>query len=78
MEEIKYSTELDCSGIKCPLPILKTKKIIETLQSGEILKMIATDPGSINDTNAWSKRTGNEIISQSHENDVFIYYIRKK
>ena len=50
--------ELDCRGMNCPLPILKTKKAIEKLQTGQVLKMTATDPGSANDMAAWSARTG--------------------
>lgn len=78
MEEIKVTLELDCSGLKCPLPIIKTRKQIESLQSGDVLKLIATDPGSINDTNAWSRRTGNKIIKQDHQDKIFVYYICKK
>ena len=78
MSDINVTLVLDCSGLKCPLPIIKTRKQIETLKSGDILKMIATDPGSINDTNAWSRRTGNKILKQSHENETFIFYITKK
>ena len=80
MTDINVTALLDCSGLKCPLPIIKTRKMIQELNSGDILKMISTDPGSINDTNAWSRRTGHVILKQDHvENDsVFIYYISKK
>ena len=53
---------LDCSGLNCPLPVLKTKKAVDALTAGQTLKMISTDPGSQNDINAWCKRTGNELL----------------
>ncbi|MDP6967024.1 MAG: sulfurtransferase TusA family protein, partial [Candidatus Marinimicrobia bacterium] len=60
MTEFHEDQELDCKGMNCPLPILKTKKTMDGMNSGEILKMVATDPGSINDVNAFTKRTGHE------------------
>jgi tRNA 2-thiouridine synthesizing protein A len=78
MNKVTSTIELDCSGLKCPMPIIKAKKVLDSMKSGEVLKLIATDPGSINDTNAWSRRTGNKILEQSHINDIFIFYISKK
>ena len=54
---------LDCSGMACPMPILKTKKAVDALQIGQVLKMIATDPGSISDMEAWTKKTGHELVA---------------
>ncbi len=68
---------LDCSGMSCPLPILKTKKAIDALQSGQILKMIATDPGSKPDMEAWSKKTGNALLEYQQEGDKHIFFIQK-
>jgi tRNA 2-thiouridine synthesizing protein A len=68
---------LDCKGLSCPLPILKTKKQMDTMESGQILKMEATDPGSVNDVNAWTRRTGNELITHSEVGDIYIFYIKK-
>ena len=70
--------ELDCRGLNCPLPVLKTKKAIDGLASGQMLKMIATDPGSINDMNAWSNRTGNELVDSEQNGGDFMFYVRKK
>ena len=70
--------ELDCRGLNCPLPVLKTKKAIDGLASGQVLKMIATDPGSINDMNAWSNRTGNELVESEQNGGDFVFYVRKK
>lgn len=78
MTNINVALEVDYSGLKCPMPIIKTRKTIESLKSGDILKMIATDPGSINDIKAWSRRTGHMIIKEDHQEQVFVYYICKK
>ncbi len=78
MSDLQANMELDCRGLNCPLPILKTKKAIDNLNSGEVLKMVATDPGSINDMNAWTRRTGNELVSNEQTGDDFIFFIRKK
>jgi len=74
----EFKLELDCRGMNCPLPILKTKKAIDGLKSGEVLKMTATDPGSINDMDAWAKRTGNEIIEREQKGNEFVYYVKRK
>ena len=77
MNKIDYNKELDSTGLNCPLPILKTKKQIDAMETGQILKMEATDPGSINDVNAWTRHTGNELVSQTEEGDIYIYYINR-
>lgn len=68
---------LDCSGLACPMPILKTKKAIDALQVGQVLKMIATDPGSSSDMNAWSQKTGHELLETEQDGNKFIFYIKK-
>lgn len=68
---------VDCKGLNCPMPVIKTKKAIEEMESGQILKMEATDKGALNDMPAFAKRTGNEIVESSEENGVFIFYIKK-
>ncbi len=78
MSDIQSNMELDCRGLNCPLPILKTKKAMDTLNSGEVLKMVATDPGSINDMNAWARRTGNELLESQQDGTEYLFYIRKK
>lgn len=69
--------ELDCRGMNCPLPILKTKKAMDTLERGQLLKMLATDPGSIPDVAAFSRRTGHEIVEQSEGDGEFTFLLRK-
>ena len=68
---------LDCSGMACPMPILKTKKAVDSLQLGQILKMIATDPGATSDMEAWTKKTGHELVASEQENGKFIFYIKR-
>ncbi|HCP34909.1 MAG: sulfurtransferase TusA family protein [SAR324 cluster bacterium] len=77
-EEIKVDLEIDCSGLSCPLPILKTKKAINSLTEGQVLKVISTDPGSNQDMPSWSKRTGNPILKTEEEGGSFVYYIQSK
>jgi tRNA 2-thiouridine synthesizing protein A len=78
MSEIAATMELNCEGLNCPLPILKTKKAIDSLNSGEILKMTATDPGSVNDMASWANRTGNELVLHTEASNVHTFFIRKK
>ncbi len=69
---------LDVSGLSCPMPVLKTKKAMEKLEPGKVLKVIATDKGSKSDIPAWVKRTGNELLEMKEEGGKFIYLIKKK
>ena len=74
----EFDQELDCSGLSCPMPILKTKKAIDTMESGQVLKMIATDPGSTPDMEAYTKRTGHELLGAEEDGKTFIFYVKKK
>jgi len=67
----------DFSGLACPMPILKTKKAIDGMQVGEVLKMIATDPGSVSDVKAWTAKTGHELLGHEEQDGKFIFYIKK-
>lgn len=78
MTEINVDAELDCRGMSCPIPILKTKKAIDGLTTGQILKLIATDPGSVNDIDAWTRRTGNELVDSNTSNSEYVFFLRKK
>ncbi len=77
MNDIKVDQDLDCRGMSCPLPVLKTKKAIQDLQSGQVLKMICTDKGSQKDMPSWSERTGNPILKAEENGDVFTFWIKK-
>lgn len=70
--------ELDTRGLNCPLPILKTKKALADMQSGEVLKVVATDPGSVRDFQAFARQTGNELLKQTPVGDEFIHYLRRR
>ena len=73
-----FDQELDCSGMSCPMPILKTKKAVDALESGQVLKMIATDPGSLPDMEAWTSKTGHELLGHEQDGDKFTFYVKKK
>ncbi len=77
MDVIKEDQVLDCSGMLCPVPVVKTRKAIQSLEVGQILKMIATDPGSPPDMEAWSRQTGNELLRSMQDGGKFIFYIRR-
>ena len=75
--DIKADHMLDAKGLSCPLPILKTKKAVEAMTKGQVLKVETTDPGSKNDMNSWAKRTGNEILKVDEGPGLFTFYIKK-
>jgi len=68
---------LDAKGLNCPLPILKAKKALKSLESGQVLKVLSTDPGSVADFGAFCRTTGNELVEQNEEGGVYTYLIRK-
>ena len=70
--------ELDTRGLNCPLPILKAKKALAEMRSGEVLKVLATDPGSMRDFQAFARQTGNELVEQESSTDEFIHFLRRR
>ena len=72
-----YDEELDASGLNCPLPILRAKKALGTLDSGKVLRIIATDPGSVKDFEAFAKQTGNELLESTEGNGEFTFRLKK-
>jgi tRNA 2-thiouridine synthesizing protein A len=70
--------ELDTRGLNCPLPILKAKKALADMHSGEVLKVLATDPGSMRDFQAFARQTGNELLEQETKNDEFVHFLRRR
>ncbi|MDR4888357.1 sulfurtransferase TusA family protein [Fredinandcohnia sp. QZ13] len=68
---------LDAKGLACPMPIVKTKKAIDGLESGQILEVLATDKGAKNDLTAWAVSTGHELVESKEENGVLYFYIKK-
>lgn len=69
--------ELDARGLNCPLPILRAKKAINGLQHGQLLRVLATDPGAVKDFQSFCKQTGNELISSEQNGGEYIFQIRK-
>lgn len=72
-----FDQELDASGLNCPLPILRAKKTLNGMEAGQVLHIIATDPGSVKDFEAFSKQTGNELLESTEEGGKFLFLIRK-
>jgi TusA-related sulfurtransferase len=70
--------ELDTRGMNCPLPILKAKKALAEMSSGDVLKVVATDPGSVRDFQAFARQTGNELIGQTSANDEYVHFLRRR
>ena len=75
---MNFDKELDARGLNCPLPILKAKKALSDMASGQVLRIIATDPGSEKDFEAFSKQTGNALLGHSAENQEFSFFLKKK
>lgn len=73
-----FQKDLDTRGLHCPLPILKAKKALAEMKSGEILRVVATDPGSVRDFQAFARQTGNELVEKSEENEEFTFFMRRK
>ncbi len=70
--------ELDARGLNCPLPILKAKKALADMVSGEVLKIVATDPGSVRDFQAFAKQTGNDLLKQDATSNEYIHFIKRR
>ncbi|HIE33040.1 MAG TPA: sulfurtransferase TusA family protein [Thermodesulfobacteriaceae bacterium] len=76
-DDIKADMTIDCKGLSCPMPLLKTKKAIQKLQSGQILEVLGTDPGSRNDIPGWCERAGHEFLGVKEDAGFMRFYIRK-
>jgi TusA-related sulfurtransferase len=75
---MEATKELDARGLNCPLPILKAKKALAELATGDVLKVVATDPGSVRDFQAFARQTGNELVEQTEANAEFVHYLRRR
>ena len=75
---MEFDRDLDVKGLNCPLPILRTKKQLAEMESGQVLRVLATDPGSVKDFAAFCKQTGNELLEQQEANRVFEFYLKRK
>lgn len=75
---MEFDRDLDVKGLNCPLPILRTKKTLAEMESGQILRVVATDPGSLKDFPAFAKQTGNELLEHKEENRIFEFFLKRK
>ena len=75
---IEAQKEIDTRGLNCPLPILKAKKALAEMTSGQVLKVVATDPGSVRDFQSFAKQTGHELVEQSNSDGDFLHFLRRR
>jgi tRNA 2-thiouridine synthesizing protein A len=75
---MQFDKEVDARGLNCPLPILRAKKALTDMQSGQVLKVLATDPGSVKDFQSFSKQTGHPLVSHDEVDKEFTFFMRKK
>ncbi len=75
---MNFDKELDARGLNCPLPILRTKKALAEMTSSQVLKVVATDPGSVKDMQAFAKQTGNELVSSAETGGEYTFFMKKK
>jgi tRNA 2-thiouridine synthesizing protein A len=75
---MEFSKELDARGLNCPLPIIKTKKALNDMTSGQILKVLSTDSGSVKDMQAFATQTGNELVGSETQGKEYVFFLRKK
>ena len=75
---MNYDKELDARGLNCPLPILRTKKALTDMSAGQVLKVLATDPGSVKDFAAFSRQTGNALLSSETADKEFVFFMQKR
>jgi tRNA 2-thiouridine synthesizing protein A len=75
--ELQADKILDCSGMNCPMPVVKTSKAIKELDVGQVLKVIATDPGAPADMQAWARQTGNELLLSDQDGNTYTFHFRR-
>ena len=75
---MSFDVEIDTRGLNCPLPILKAKKALAGMTSGQVLKVVSTDTGSVRDFAAFAKQTGNELVSQTTEGSDFVHVLKRR
>ena len=75
---LAHDREVDARGLNCPLPILRAKKVLGDLHAGQVLKVMATDPGSVKDFQAFCKQTGNALLASDTSDSEFVFFMQKK
>lgn len=78
MSVLEIKERVDARGLSCPLPIVRTAQAVKGMASGDLVEVLATDPGSLKDFAAWSKSTGNEIVEQGEDGGVYRFVLRRK
>lgn len=73
-----FTKELDARGLNCPLPIIKTKKALNELTTGQVLKVLSTDAGSVKDMQAFATQTGNELLGSEAQGSEYVFFLKKK
>ncbi len=73
-----YNKQVDACGLSCPLPILRAKRALSDMETGDVLRVLATDPGSVRDFQAFAKQTGNELIAHGESDKIFVYFLRRR
>lgn len=73
---LSFDKELDARGLNCPLPILRAKKALNDMQAGQVIRIVATDPGAVKDFQAFCKQTGNELLSQDQKGGEFVFFVK--
>jgi tRNA 2-thiouridine synthesizing protein A len=76
--DMHFDKEVDARGLNCPLPILRAKKALNDMSSGQVLRILATDPGSVKDFQAFCKQTGNDLLSQSEAEKEYTFFLKRK
>lgn len=77
MTDVEVAETLDCTGLQCPLPVIKTAQAMKRLSDGQVLELLATDPGVEPDMKAWTARTGNALVSIEQQDGVFHVLLRR-
>lgn len=77
MTQVTAAKVLDCTGLLCPIPVVKTSKAIKEIEIGQVLEMIATDPGAPPDMDAWVRQTGHEMVAKSEDNGTYHFWFRR-
>lgn len=75
---MNYDVELDARALSCPLPILRTKKALAGMTSGQVLRIVATDPGAPKDFEVFCRQTGNELVSATEQGGEYVFYLRRR
>lgn len=77
-QKLQADREVDARGLNCPLPVLRTKKALNDMTSGQVLRILATDPGSVRDFQAFARQTGNELLQHAEQDGVFTFLLKRK